>query len=128
MSREFSVRSLLSNVQKHLRALRALEYPVDQWNILINHLIKEKLNNYTREKWDELTGSSRVPIFESMGFKYSDSAEAKNASLCLNCLRAGNRSVDCRQGTCRKCPEKHNTLLDFEKTPEESNPPKLIES
>ena len=66
ISREFSVRSLLDNVQKHLRALRALEYPVDQWDILINHLIKEKLNNYTREKWDGFTGNSRVPTFESM--------------------------------------------------------------
>lgn len=35
--------------------------------------------------------------------------------LCINCLRKGHNSGACKRGTCRKCNQKHNSLLHFEK-------------
>lgn len=42
--------------------------------------------------------------------------KAKSLGLCLNCLRKGNHiSKECQFGTCRKCGQKHNTLLHYDK-------------
>ena len=49
-----------------MRALRALEQPVDEWDLMIIHLMKEKLNNYNRDKWEEFTGNSDVPKLQTM--------------------------------------------------------------
>ncbi|KAJ8975728.1 hypothetical protein NQ317_004192 [Molorchus minor] len=35
----------------------------------------------------------------------------KSLKICLNCLRGGHFSKNCRRGTCRKCKSKHHTLL-----------------
>ncbi|XP_043471734.1 uncharacterized protein LOC122504616 [Leptopilina heterotoma] len=66
VSKEMSIRALLDNVQKRVRALRALEQPVDQWDSLLIHIVKEKLYNYTREKWEESVGSTKLPTFPEM--------------------------------------------------------------
>ncbi|XP_043262782.1 uncharacterized protein LOC122403357 [Colletes gigas] len=36
---------------------------------------------------------------------------ARKADLCMNCLRPGHRSEDCRGGTCQVCNQRHNTKL-----------------
>ncbi|XP_076301551.1 uncharacterized protein LOC143219488 [Lasioglossum baleicum] len=36
---------------------------------------------------------------------------AKDAKLCINCLRAGHSCNKCYGGSCRKCQRKHHTLL-----------------
>ena len=64
MSKEFSIRALLNNVQKHVRALKVLDEPVDQWGSIIIVLIKNKMNSSTREKWDEISSNSERPTFE----------------------------------------------------------------
>ena len=66
VSREFPVRALLDNVQKRLRALRALGQHVDQWGALLIFIIREKLNNCTREKWEETVGSNNLPSLDQM--------------------------------------------------------------
>ena len=66
ISKEFSVRALLDNIQKRLRALRALEQPVEYWDTLIIYIIKNKLNNYLLEKWEETVGSTRLPSLKDM--------------------------------------------------------------
>lgn len=47
-------------------------------------------------------------------------AQAKRASLCLNCLRSGHRVDECRLTSCRKCKGRHNTLLHFNSKSKES--------
>ncbi|XP_039315197.1 uncharacterized protein LOC120359860 [Solenopsis invicta] len=40
---------------------------------------------------------------------------AKNAHLCINCLKAGSHQAkNCTASSCRKCGKTHNTLLHFE--------------
>lgn len=50
IAKEFAVRALSDNVQKIVRALMALEQPVDQWDALLLFTIREKLNHLTLEK------------------------------------------------------------------------------
>ena len=66
VSNELSIRSLLDHVQKRIRALKALNQPVDQWDTLLIFIIREKLNNYTREKWEESVGSTALPCLKDM--------------------------------------------------------------
>ena len=49
VSKDFSVRVLLDKFQKHIRALRALNQPVDQWDLVLILIIKDKLTNNIRE-------------------------------------------------------------------------------
>lgn len=35
----------------------------------------------------------------------------KEKGLCENCMRLGHSSIECRYGPCRKCEQKHNSLL-----------------
>ena len=57
---------MLDNLQKRIRALRALEQPVNQWDTILIFIIKEKLNNYNREKWEETVGSTKLPSLTDM--------------------------------------------------------------
>ncbi|VEN35931.1 unnamed protein product, partial [Callosobruchus maculatus] len=44
--------------------------------------------------------------------------KAISLKLCLNCLRPGHGVKDCHRGTCRKCSQRHHTLLHKEKNNE----------
>ena len=66
VSKKFSVRLLLDNVLKHTRALRALNQPIEQWDLMLIHVIKLKLNNYSCEKWEEVSGTSTMPTVKNI--------------------------------------------------------------
>lgn len=178
-----SLRSLIDNISKNLRALKTLGEPTESWDTLIIHLVSAKLDSSTNFKWEELKSNSekspslkeffsflnsRANILESVqcskierqsnqkpNYKsekphtktFSVSAEpspsssspvcvlckgshrlydcatflgksvdervseAQNLKLCLNCLRKGHSSSQCRLGPCLKCKRRHNTLL-----------------
>lgn len=40
--------------------------------------------------------------------------QVKSKNLCMNCLKAGHTSQECKSRTCTKCNKKHNTLLHLE--------------
>ncbi|XP_051161128.1 uncharacterized protein LOC127281454 [Leptopilina boulardi] len=44
----------------------------------------------------------------------------KEAKLCVNCLR-NHKAKDCKFGSCKKCNNRHNTLLHFTKSDENQN-------
>ena len=66
VSKEYSVRSLLDEVLKHVRALKSLNETVETWNTLLIVIIKEKLTQFLREKWEEYSSESKHPSFEQM--------------------------------------------------------------
>ena len=53
-------------MQKRVRILRTLGQPVDQWDSLHIFIIKEKSNNYTREKSEESVGTTQLPTLKKM--------------------------------------------------------------
>ncbi|XP_033221091.1 uncharacterized protein LOC117175494 [Belonocnema kinseyi] len=66
ISKDFPVRSLVDQIQKHIRALDALKEPVNQWGTLLVEIIKQKLNSFIREKWEEASCDSDNPTFKEM--------------------------------------------------------------
>ena len=61
VSKENSIRAFLDQLQKHLRALRALGESVDSWDTLLLLIIKHKLTYQLRERWEDLTSESTSP-------------------------------------------------------------------
>lgn len=47
-----AIRQLSDTIQGHLRALRALKEPVDQWDSLLIFLISEKFDTNTEKEWE----------------------------------------------------------------------------
>lgn len=66
LSKEYTVRALLDDVQKHVRALKSLNKMVENWNTLLIVITKEKLNQFLREKWEEYSTELKYPTFEQM--------------------------------------------------------------
>ena len=66
MSKEFSIRALYDMTQKHIRALRALSVELDKGDAITIHLIKNKLNNYAIEKWEESTCNVEKPTLKDL--------------------------------------------------------------
>uniref|UniRef100_A0A6P7GZH2 Uncharacterized protein LOC114348871 n=1 Tax=Diabrotica virgifera virgifera TaxID=50390 RepID=A0A6P7GZH2_DIAVI len=46
------LRNILHGMNRHLRALKVLEEPVDSWDALIIHLFSIKLDSTTRREWE----------------------------------------------------------------------------
>lgn len=174
-------RSLVDLVRSHVRALNALDQPVQYWDTIISYIVTSKLDFATRRDWenevskiehDELPSledlmkflENRSQSFELIekckikqelvkGAKVSKkeravslvtteracelcnenhkiyqcqsfldmpivtrAKEIQTKRLCLNCLRPGHISKDCKASTCKKCNKRHNTLLHEDRT------------
>ncbi|GAB1860475.1 hypothetical protein CAJAP_01554 [Camponotus japonicus] len=58
--------ALLDGVCKHLRALKALERPVDAWDDLVIHLVISKLDMTTKKEWETSRTDSSIPTFKQL--------------------------------------------------------------
>lgn len=54
--------------------------------------------------------------------------EVKRLKLCLNCLRKDHFVKSCRMGSCRECPEKHNTLCHLPTSSDGASESNKVES
>ncbi|XP_052740238.1 uncharacterized protein LOC128198496 [Bicyclus anynana] len=50
---EHSLRALIDNVNRNLRALASLGQPTEHWDTLIIHMVCSKVDNQTSMKWEE---------------------------------------------------------------------------
>lgn len=55
-------------------------------------------------------------------------ATAKKHQLCINCLKIGHYSRNCKSSKCRKCSRAHNTLLHVEQDNSSTKEPRVQES
>lgn len=65
MSTSKCLRSLIDETTKNLRTLKGLGLPTDHWDVLIIHLLSEKLDSDTLCKWEEYKFGEDLPTFES---------------------------------------------------------------
>lgn len=64
-----SLRSLLDNLNKHLRSLRSLNVPTDEWDLIIIYFMVAKLPAILQNKWEERQDSKELPsLQEFKGF------------------------------------------------------------
>lgn len=50
-----AIKQLVIHIRTHLKALKVLELPVDSWDELLIHIVKEKLDYVTQKSWEEET-------------------------------------------------------------------------
>ncbi|XP_011858081.1 PREDICTED: uncharacterized protein LOC105555666 [Vollenhovia emeryi] len=60
------MRALLDGIGKHLRALKAMDRPVDTWDDLIIHLIQSKLDIVTKREWETSRSGSTIPTLKEL--------------------------------------------------------------
>ncbi|XP_033222795.1 uncharacterized protein LOC117176651 [Belonocnema kinseyi] len=122
-----SLRALVDNLSKHLRALKNLEEPVDQWDTLILHLISSKLDSSTNREWESKVISNGLTTIEELTEFILDRCQLLetvqankplgNSSKQNKCLSQINKRSD-RSGSylateaktdkCIFCNEEHN--------------------
>lgn len=61
-----NIRSLLDNVQMHMRALKALDEPVDQWSSLLIYIITSKVDRYTHREWEKSINGTKMPQLDTL--------------------------------------------------------------
>ncbi|XP_046748847.1 uncharacterized protein LOC124412775 [Diprion similis] len=60
------LRKLLDDTLKHLRALKTLGQPTEQWDSLIIHMMASKLDPVTRRKWETNNTAQNIPTFDEL--------------------------------------------------------------
>ncbi|XP_066599853.1 uncharacterized protein [Prorops nasuta] len=83
------LKEVRDSVTVALNALKTMGYGVDQWDPIIVHSLKNKLDDTLRLAWEMYLGSS------------------KDYPTCSNCSSSSR---------CRKCSKMHHTLLHFDKS------------
>ena len=66
VSKEFSTRNLLDNVQKQVRAFKSLITEEQRLDAILVFIVKDKLNSYTKDKWEETLKGTNIPSFNEM--------------------------------------------------------------
>ncbi|XP_077260839.1 uncharacterized protein LOC143896721 [Temnothorax americanus] len=60
------LRKLLDTVLKHIRALKALKRPTNNWDDLMIHLVTSKLDQSTYREWETTVVRGRIPSFKEL--------------------------------------------------------------
>ena len=66
MSKDFPVRSFVDQIQKHVRAFKALKEPVEQWDTPLVETIKQKVNSFICDKWEDASCESANPTYKEI--------------------------------------------------------------
>lgn len=88
ISKEFSVRSFLDSIQKHIRALEALKEPVSQWNTILIEVLSQKLNPFSREKWEDSSCESINPSLKDLIAFLQRRAQFEDGKSCQRELKS----------------------------------------
>ncbi|XP_053597353.1 uncharacterized protein LOC128668428 [Microplitis demolitor] len=64
ISKEFSTQAFVDHLQKNLRALKTLGEPIDGWNSILVVILRNKLPNSLRDRWEEHSISYPNPTID----------------------------------------------------------------
>lgn len=105
------LRQLLDGSLRHLRALKTLKRPTDQWDNLIIHMISSRLDRKTNEAWEITTKANKTPTFIELTEFLSQHCRALEAAArtqqTAQTSSLQGRSMD---WASRKSNVKHNTF------------------
>lgn len=57
---------LINSTSSHLRSLKSLGLPTDQWDALLVHIIARKLDFSTRQRWEQLGEKNELPTYTQL--------------------------------------------------------------
>ncbi|XP_053597349.1 uncharacterized protein LOC128668427 [Microplitis demolitor] len=64
ISKEFSTQAFVDHLQKNLRALKTLGEPIDGWYSILVVILRNKLTNSLRDRWEEHSNSYPNPTID----------------------------------------------------------------
>lgn len=112
-----SLRDLLDNTTKNIRALENLELTSEKWGeIFLTHFLSEKLDNETSKKWQEYKLKFEVPSFEDFK-KFIENRAQLLENTEINSKMSSKQVLKYKQSTksfaisykkCSFCEESHN--------------------
>ena len=90
---------MLDNINKHLRALNALDKHTEHWDSLLIYLLSSKLDSTTARAWEEEKTANKIPTLEDLK-RFLKSRADMLETLEINNLSLENLSINKqRQGT-----------------------------
>ncbi|CAH2109116.1 unnamed protein product [Euphydryas editha] len=96
---DMSLRFLVDQVNKDLRALASLDLPTDKWDILLIYMLSSKLDSQTLLKWEEYrNGLDDIPTLDLFNKFLNDRAdvlESLNRNKIDNPMNKGSPSTSC---------------------------------
>nr|CAI5834261.1 unnamed protein product [Callosobruchus analis] len=122
------IKSRLTNFKKFLDACTAdslddaaiceLEQKVERINLANEEFagIQCQIESLVEDLEEQITERDLVEIVLTKLNVSQRYEKLKEKKACMNCLRLGHFSRQCRASGCKRCSAKHNTLLHFEKT------------
>ncbi|XP_018373384.1 PREDICTED: uncharacterized protein LOC108767792, partial [Trachymyrmex cornetzi] len=60
------LRKILDTVLKHMRALKALKRPIEQWDDLMLHIVTTRLDQTTAREWETTIERGSIPSFKQL--------------------------------------------------------------
>lgn len=61
-----ALRELLDVTQRNIQSLKALEQPVEYWDVLLIYMISSKLDNKTQKAWQSEHSTATLPTFQQL--------------------------------------------------------------
>ncbi|XP_066596616.1 uncharacterized protein [Prorops nasuta] len=126
------LKEVRDSVTVALNALKTMGYGVDQWDPIIVHSLKNKLDDTLRLAWEMYLGSSKdYPTFiqfsefltrhinslQSLGNKPKTSKKESGRSLKSHATSVNSTGcAHCGSNHLLKCSKMHHTLLHFDKS------------
>lgn len=77
-----SLRKIIDNVAKHLRALQMLKEPTEKWDTLIIHLVTTKLDSTTAREWEQKKAAYECPSLLNLTDFLKDRADLLESLEC----------------------------------------------
>ncbi|XP_011878981.1 PREDICTED: uncharacterized protein LOC105568157 [Vollenhovia emeryi] len=105
-----ALRSLIDNVLKHFRALKALQRPVDTWDDIMIHLVLTKLDSVTVKEWETSRADSTIPTFKQLTDFLSKRCQALEI---ISGKSSGRTSSDVHNSQKAKNPSAHVTTSNL---------------
>lgn len=127
------LRKLVDNTMECIRSLKVMKVPVEHWDVIISHLIVDKLDRESKQQWELNINSGEIPpLNELIAFLDKRSRALSNLSTSRNSWSSSQpsstqrglqyreppsstqRKRDASDG-CPKCGENHflNKCADF---------------
>ena len=83
-------------MQNHVRALQSLNETTETWNALLIVIIKEKLTQFLRKKWEEYNSELKHPFLEQMVTFLQIHAQIEDTKLGQNSHNHNNQRANYR--------------------------------
>jgi hypothetical protein len=79
-STPLGLRGLCDNISKHLRSLHSLNVPIDNWDLMIIHILANKLDSRLKSKWENSIDSRKLPSLQEFRAFLRNRADRLEAS------------------------------------------------